>query len=132
MEASEQSAKPALLPAGVNAETLRESLRGLKDLELGDSPTEAVAALREHLRRLLRDLELGDSPAEAAATLRDHVRGLMDLAAGNSGEPGASASGHSAGATVSTPPFEERPELYVGAAFAGGLALAGLMRLLGR
>ena len=136
MEASEQSAKPALLPAGVNAETLRESLRGLKDLELGDSPAEAVAALREHLRSLLRDLELGDSPAEAAATLRDHVRGLVDfavdLAAGNSGGPGATGSGHSAGATVTTPPFEERPELYVGAAFAGGLALAGLLRLLGR
>jgi len=37
-----------------------------------------------------------------------------------------------AGATVPKPPFEERPELYVGAAFAGGIALAGFMRLLAR
>ncbi len=29
-------------------------------------------------------------------------------------------------------PFAERPEVYVGAAFAGGLVLAGLLRLLGR
>jgi hypothetical protein len=28
--------------------------------------------------------------------------------------------------------FAERPELFVGAAFAGGLALAGLLRWLGR
>jgi hypothetical protein len=28
--------------------------------------------------------------------------------------------------------FAERPEVYVGAAFAGGLALAALLRLLGR
>jgi hypothetical protein len=28
--------------------------------------------------------------------------------------------------------FAERPEVYVAAAFAGGLALAGLLRLLGR
>jgi hypothetical protein len=28
--------------------------------------------------------------------------------------------------------FAERPELFVGAAFAGGVALAGLLRFLGR
>ena len=28
--------------------------------------------------------------------------------------------------------FAERPEVYVGAAFAGGLVLAGLLRFLGR
>ena len=28
--------------------------------------------------------------------------------------------------------FAERPEVYVGAAFAGGLAVAGLLRFLGR
>lgn len=28
--------------------------------------------------------------------------------------------------------FAERPEVYVGAAFAGGVALAGLLRFLGR
>ena len=41
------------------------------------------------------------------------------------GSPAAAdAAGHDA--------FAERPELYVGAAFASGLALAGLLRLLGR
>jgi len=29
-------------------------------------------------------------------------------------------------------PFAERPEVYVGAAFAGGLVLAGVLRFLGR
>ena len=29
-------------------------------------------------------------------------------------------------------PFAERPEVYVGAAFAGGLALAVLLRVIGR
>ncbi len=29
-------------------------------------------------------------------------------------------------------PFAERPEVYVGAAFAGGLVLAGLLRVFGR
>jgi len=29
-------------------------------------------------------------------------------------------------------PFTERPEIYVGGAFAGGLALAVLLRLIGR
>jgi hypothetical protein len=41
------------------------------------------------------------------------------------GSPAAAdAAGHDA--------FADRPELYVGAAFAGGLAVAGLLRLLGR
>ncbi|MGI9081583.1 MAG: hypothetical protein ACR2FZ_04785 [Thermoleophilaceae bacterium] len=44
----------------------------------------------------------------------------------------AGGMGGPAGATVPAPPFEERPELYVGAAFAGGLMLAGVIRLLGR
>jgi hypothetical protein len=37
---------------------------------------------------------------------------------------GADAAGHDA--------FAEKPELYVGAAFAGGLLVAGLLRYLGR
>ena len=112
MEASGQPTKPAWLPSAINADALRESLRGLKDLKLGE--------------------KLGDSPAEAAAALRENLRGLKDLRPGNPGAPGAAASGDAAGATVPAPPFEERPELYVGAAFAGGLALAGVLRLLGR
>ena len=63
--------------------------------------------------------------------LRESLRGIKDrLPAAAQGAAGGSRG--AAGATVPKPPFEERPELYVGAAFAGGLALAGLLRLLGR
>ena len=74
----------------------------------------------------------GDSPLAALSTMAERVRT-------KAGEGKAAASdrlkgglGESAGATVPAPPFEERPELYVGAAFAGGIVLAGLIRLLGR
>ena len=96
------------MPAGRDADSLRENLRGRKDLKLGDSP------------------------AEAAASLRESLRGLKDLRPPGSGASGATGPRDPAGATVPTPPFDERPELYVGAAFAGGLALAGFLRLLGR
>lgn len=33
---------------------------------------------------------------------------------------------------ASPDPFAERPELYVGAAFAGGIVLAGLLKVLSR
>ena len=112
MEASGERTNPAWLPSGLDADALRERLRGLKDLKLGD--------------------KLGESPSEAAAALRENLRGLKELRPGNSGAPGAASSLGVAGTTVPTPPFEERPELYVGAAFAGGLALAGLLRVLGR
>jgi hypothetical protein len=49
--------------------------------------------------------------------------------------PGSSSGGQSpadAHAAAEPDAFAERPELYVGAAFAGGLAVAGLLRLLGR
>jgi hypothetical protein len=78
----------------------------------------------------------GDSPLAALSGIADRVR----AAAGERLGPDAAerlrsvASGVSdpAGATVPAPPFEERPELYVGAAFAGGLMLAGVIRLLAR
>ncbi len=51
-------------------------------------------------------------------------------------EPGAAAAGSTsptgADQAADHDDFAERPEVYVGAAFAGGLALAGLLRLLGR
>ena len=109
MEASEQRNEPAWMPSGFDADALREKLRALKE-----------------------DLDLGDSPAEVAAALRQHIQTLKDRTFGGSATSDAIGSGDSAGATVQTPPFEERPELYVGAAFAGGLALAGVLRLLGR
>jgi hypothetical protein len=108
MEGSGERTKPAWLPSGLDADSLREKLRNLK-----------VA-------------ELGDSPAEVAASLRENLQGFMDRSFGSSGTSSAIGSRDPAGATVQTPPFEERPELYVGAAFAGGLALAGVLRLLGR
>ena len=37
-----------------------------------------------------------------------------------------------ANATAEQDPFARRPEVFVGAAFAGGLAIAGLLRWLGR
>ncbi len=45
---------------------------------------------------------------------------------------GASASPADADRSADHDAFAERPEVYVGAAFAGGLALAGLLRFLGR
>ena len=108
MEASGQPAKPAWKPTAATADALRQNLRNLKEIKLGDSP------------------------AEAAASLRENLRGLKDLRPGDSGAPGLPRSRDAAGATAPPPPFEERPELYVGAAFAGGLVLAGLMRLLAR
>ena len=42
----------------------------------------------------------------------------------------ASSQSTPAGATASGDPFEERPELFVGGAFVGGLALAMLLRKL--
>lgn len=48
--------------------------------------------------------------------------------------PAAAPGGSPAAADEAAEPdaFAERPELYVGAAFAGGLVLAGVLRLLGR
>ena len=110
MEASRQGNGPAWLPSGLDADALKEKLRGLKEKTTGDSRGEMVASVRQNFQ------------------------GLKEQALAGTGSQGAtaSASGGAAGATVPTPPFEERPELYVGAAFAGGLALAGVLRLLGR
>jgi hypothetical protein len=108
MEASGEPTKPAWMPSGLDADALRERLRGLKDTALGDSP------------------------GEVAASLKQSLQDLKDRSFASPTAPAAIGSGDPAGATVQTPPFEERPELYVGAAFAGGLALAGVLRLLGR
>ena len=78
----------------------------------------------------------GDSPLAALSTIADKVRaaatGRLGPDAGERLRTAAGGRGDPAGATVPAPPFEERPELYVGAAFAGGLVLAGLIRFLGR
>lgn len=109
MEASDQGKLPSWMPPGLDPDALREKLRAL---DLGESPAEVVASLRQNLQDLV-DRNLGGSAtsnASGAPAVRDDA----------------------AGATVQKPPFDERPELYVGAAFAGGLALAGVLRLLGR
>ncbi len=49
--------------------------------------------------------------------------------AGSTPVPGSPAAADQAASPDS---FAERPELYVGAAFAGGLVLAGLVRILSR
>ncbi len=107
MEASGERKEPAWVPSGLDLDALRARLRGLKD-------------------------ELGDSPAEVAASLRQNLQDLKDRSLGGSAPAGATASADSGAAAGQAPPFEERPEFYVGAAFAGGLALAGVLRLLGR
>ena len=47
-------------------------------------------------------------------------------------DPSTGESPAAAHAVAETDAFAERPEVYVGAAFAGGLVLAGLIRWLGR
>jgi len=47
-------------------------------------------------------------------------------------KPGSATSPADADLAADHDPFAERPEVYVGAAFAGGLALAVLLRLIGR
>ena len=48
------------------------------------------------------------------------------------GGPGSGESPADAHAAAEHDAFAERPEVFVGAAFAGGLAVAGLLRWLGR
>jgi hypothetical protein len=105
MEASGENKEPAWKPSGFDADALREKLRSLKPKELGDSP------------------------GDVAAALKGTLRGITEGRPAGAGTP---AAGQAAGSTVPKPPFEERPELYVGAAFAGGLALAGVIRLIAR
>ena len=77
-----------------------------------------------------------DSPLGAISGMAGRVRAAagerLGPDAGDRLRKAAGGRGDPAGATVPAPPFEERPELYVGAAFAGGLVLAGVIRLLGR
>jgi hypothetical protein len=74
----------------------------------------------------------GDSPLAALSGIAGKVREKASERLGSDAGERPRPGGGQAGATVPAPPFEERPELYVGAAFAGGLVLAGVIRLLGR
>lgn len=117
MESSGQPAKPVWMPNEATMEALRQRLEGLKGITLAGPPAETAASIRETLRGMKDDLRAGASANSGSAS---------------PGTAGSTRPGTAAGATVPAPPFDERPELYVGAAFAGGLALAGVMRLLGR
>jgi len=58
-------------------------------------------------------------------------RGAPAAAASSPASPAAASSSSSSDA-ASPDPFVERPELYVGAAFACGIVLAGLLRVMSR
>ena len=73
-----------------------------------------------------------DSPLAALSGIAGKVRTKTEGRLGPEVGERLRSGGGPAGATVPAPPFEERPELYVGAAFAGGLVLAGVLRILGR
>jgi hypothetical protein len=99
----------------------------------GDSPRPALAGIADKVRAVAGE-KLGADAGERLRTAAGEK-----LKAGGDRLPPA-AGGHVrtvAGAiggdpAAPTPPFEERPELYVGAAFVGGLFLAGFVRVLGR
>lgn len=101
----------------------------------GDSPLAALSGIANRLRGAAGE-RLGP---DAAERLRNVAGEKLKSVGGDRLQPGgdrlrsmAGGLRDPAGATAGLEPFEERPELYVGAAFAGGLALAGLIRLLGR
>jgi hypothetical protein len=65
-------------------------------------------------------MEASEQPPWSPPDAGDRPSGFTPV-----GSPeGADLAGHDA--------FAEKPELYVGAAFAGGLLVAGLLRFLGR
>jgi hypothetical protein len=69
--------------------------------------------------------QAGAEPTQAAEPSEAGAEGV------NQGATGARPMGESPlSAQSDTDPFAERPEAYVGAAFAGGLALALLLRRL--
>ncbi len=70
----------------------------------------------------------GPPPADAGPAARGSIN-QSATGAGPEGE-GAPYGSTPAGATADRDPFEERPELYVGGAFVGGLVVAMLLRRL--
>ena len=103
----------------------------------GESPLSKLSELGDRLKTMA-DEKIGPDAGRRLKTVTSEKlktvggdrfpSGAADRLRSSTGATGADA----AGATAPAPPFEERPELYVGAAFAGGLALAGVIRLLAR
>lgn len=122
MEGSARGANPGASPASGDGQ--------------GDSPLAALSGIAGRVRAVAGE-RIGP---DAGERLRSVAGGKLKSAGGDRLPSGAGerlrnvtgGMGGPAGATVPAPPFEERPELYVGAAFAGGLMLAGVIRLLGR
>ena len=102
----------------------------------GDSPLAALSGLADRLRVAATE-RLGP---DASERLRNLAGEKLKSVGGDRLPPGAGdrlrniAGGlrDPAGATAALGPFEERPEVYVGAAFAGGLLLATVIRVLGK
>ena len=102
----------------------------------GDSPLAALSGIADRVRGAANE-RLGPDAAErfknvAGEKLKSVGGDRLPSGAGERLRNVSGGKGGAAGATVPAPPFEERPELYVGAAFAGGMVLAGVIRLLGR
>ncbi|MBA3299008.1 MAG: hypothetical protein H0U24_02900 [Thermoleophilaceae bacterium] len=102
----------------------------------GDPPPAGLSGIGERVRSIANERlgpDAGERLKSAAGERLKSVGGdRLPSGAGERLRNAAGGMGGPAGATVPAPPFEERPELYVGAAFAGGLVLAGFLRLLGR
>ena len=103
----------------------------------GESPLEKLSALGARLKTMADERIGPDAGQRLKTAAGEKVKsvggdklpaGAAQRLGGATGGPGVSP----AGATSSAPPFEERPELYVGAAFAGGVVLAGVIRLMAR
>jgi len=102
----------------------------------GASPLAALSGMAERVRAAAGE-RLGPDAADrirsvAGEKLKSVGGDRLPAGAGERLRSVAGGIGDPAGATVPAPPFEERPEIYVGAAFAGGLVLAGVIRLIGR
>lgn len=102
----------------------------------GDSPLAVLSGIAERVRSKASERlgpDAGERLKNAAGEKLKSVGGdHLPSGAGERLRSVTGGMGGPAGSTVPAPPFEERPELYVGAAFAGGLMLAGVIRLLGR
>ena len=102
----------------------------------GDSPLAKLTGLAKRLRTMAEERLGPDAGERLKAATGEKLQSVGDRlppgAADRLRDLTGGAAGEQAGATVPAPPFEERPELYVGAAFAGGVVLAGIVRLLAR
>lgn len=118
----------------------------------GDSPLAALSGIAERVRSTvdervravagerfgadaggrLRAVATERLGPDAAERLRTVAGEKLKAVGGDRLPTPLRGAGGPAGGAGGAPAFEERPEIYVGAAFAGGIVLAGVIRLLGR